>query len=409
MPLPRGASRDPWAWTAIDAQGRRQSVQARVLEHWSDGSARWALVDARVDTILPTDTEFDLEVGNPVAAPPGAAIVIVESAGAVVVDTGPARFTLRAGGAFPFEGVDVASAPALSADASGLTVTDSLGEARRPKIRTVEVEERGALRSVVLMRGVVPVERGRRAIHVTARVHFFAGLPTVRLLVTLTNPNRAVHKGGFWDLGDPGSILVKDASIALAFPGLGRVTARASLECGAPWTAYDLPFEVYQDSSGGERWQSSNHLNRERRVPSTFRGYRLRGGPSPRTGLRATPIVEARRGGQTITATVPHFWQNFPKAIEVGDAGLALRLFPGQYSDLHEIQGGEQKTHEVFLSFGADDVTAEPLEWCRARVDSGGRSGVGDRVAGSALPFGARPSTRGARARGDRGSRSVRP
>jgi len=367
VPLPRSAARDPLAWTSIDAQGRRQGVQTRILERWSDDSARWVLVDALVDTDLAADTEFDLEAGNPVV-PAGPAIVIVESDGAVVVETGPARFTLRSGGAFPFDAVDVAGMPALSADASGLTVTDSLGEARRPEIRTVEVEERGALRSVVLMRGVVPVERGRRAVHVTARVHFFAGLPTVRLLVTLTNPNRAVHKGGFWDLGDPGSILIKDASIALAFPGPGPVTARASLEYGAPWAAYDMPFEVYQDSSGGERWQSSNHLNRERRVPNTFRGYRVRGGSSPRTGLRATPIVEARRGGQTIAATVPHFWQNFPKAIEVGDAGLALRLFPGQYSDLHEVQGGEQKTHEVFLSFGGDEVTAEPLEWCRARV-----------------------------------------
>lgn len=368
VPLPRGAVRDPLAWTAIDAQGRKQRVQTRVLERWSDKSARWVLVDARIDADASAGTEFQLETSDPAAASPGPAIVVLESGGAVAVDTGAARFTLRAAGAFPFDAVDVAEAPALSPGASGLMVTDSLGEARRAEIRSVEVEERGPLRVVVLIRGIVPAGAGPGQLVLTARVHLYAGLPTVRLLVTLTNPNRAVHKGGFWDLGDPGSILVEDASIALGFPGAVSPTVRASLESGAPWAAYETPFEVYQDSSGGERWQSSNHLNRERRVPTSFRGYRVRGGSSPGAGLRATPIVVASCAGRTIAATLPCFWQNFPKAIEVGDAGVALRLFPGQYAALHEIQAGEQKTHEVFLSFGADEVTAEPVEWCRARL-----------------------------------------
>ena len=43
-------------------------------------------------------------------------------------------------------------------------------------------------------------------------------------------------------------------------------------------------------------------------------------------------------------------------------------MFPGQFGDLHEIQGGEQKTHELFVAFGPDGVTAVPLAWCRART-----------------------------------------
>ena len=41
-------------------------------------------------------------------------------------------------------------------------------------------------------------------------------------------------------------------------------------------------------------------------------------------------------------------------------------MFPRQYAGVHEIQGGEQKTHTFYLAFGRDTVTVEPLAWCRS-------------------------------------------
>jgi hypothetical protein len=173
-------------------------------------------------------------------------------------------------------------------------------------------------------------------------------------------------------LGDSGSILVKDVSLGFVLAATdGDVELWGSPEIGGPWTKFETPFELYQDSSGGDNWQSLNHLNRERRVPNTFRGYRLRAGGRAQTGLRATPAVALARGAAGVAVTTPHFWQNFPKAIEVGETALTMRLFPGQYGDLHEIQGGEQKTHELFVSFGPDGVSSIPLAWCRARTTAG--------------------------------------
>jgi len=74
------------------------------------------------------------------------------------------------------------------------------------------------------------------------------------------------------------------------------------------------------------------------------------------TGRRATPIVTLERDGQTIGIAMRYFWENFPKAIEAGPQSLTLRLFPRQYADLHELQGGEQKTHEFVVAFGKDTV-----------------------------------------------------
>ena len=185
--------------------------------------------------------------------------------------------------------------------------------------------------------------------------------------MTVANPEPAVHRGGFWDLGDAGSIPFRDLSmrLVLAQPA-EKATLGCSPELGMPVAGATPPFELYQDSSGGERWQSANHINRERRIPVSFRGYRLRSGGSEQQGLRATPVVVARKGGAAIAASVPHFWQNFPKAIEGSEDSLTLRMFPGQFADLHELQGGEQKTHECWLALGNDTVSPQPLDWCRS-------------------------------------------
>ena len=48
------------------------------------------------------------------------------------------------------------------------------------------------------------------------------------------------------------------------------------------------------------------------------------------------------------------FWQNFPLAMEAGDAAVTVRLFPRQSAAPHELQGGERKTHEIWLTFGPE-------------------------------------------------------
>ena len=187
------------------------------------------------------------------------------------------------------------------------------------------------------------------------RAHFFAGLPAVRLLVTLRNPRAAVHPGGFWDLGDPGSIFVRDVSLTLALASdLGPAAIRCSPEAGAPWESCVSSVEIYQDSSGGENWRSTNHVNRRGVVPNAFRGYRMRADGGERIGIRATPIVAVDAGGKRVAAVLPAFWQNFPKAIErIGGAHSLSASSRNSIGDVHEIQGGEQKTHECFFSFGA--------------------------------------------------------
>src|SRR5690606_11951925 len=61
---------------------------------------------------------------------------------------------------------------------------------------------------------------------------------------------------------------------------------------------------------------------------------------------------------------VPAFWENFPRSIRVDAGELVVGLFPAGAGDLHELRGGEQKTHTVVLAIGRDAVTESPLAWC---------------------------------------------
>src|SRR5262249_22931554 len=122
-----------------------------------------------------------------------------------------------------------------------------------------------------------------------ARLHFVAGSAAVRIELTLRNSRRAAHPGGLWDLGDAGSVDVHRTTLTFGLiSSWAPAVARCSPEIGAPVEEFATPFELYQDSSGGENWRSTNHLNRKRETTTKFRGYRLWSGalssPSPLVG-----------------------------------------------------------------------------------------------------------------------------
>ena len=371
LPFPRGALRTTETLRLIDSAGTPRPLQARALDYWSDRSIRWALFDFQADapageaTYVLDEHPRDQASGQPV-------MTVTPHTDRVEIDTGAGIFFVARGAAFPFSSVIVGDRPVLAQPAR-LTVLDETGTPCRVEVTTIHVDEHGPLRSAIAIGGVVRRANGDRLLQLRARLHFFAGSPAVRMHVCLRNPKRAVHAGNFWDLGDPNSVLLKDASLTWTLAGDAAVQAAApapvqvycSAEPSAPFAPTAMPFELYQDSSGGEHWQSRNHINRNRDIPVTFRGYRLTAGSTTAEGLRATPIVGIGDGTSGISVAMRAFWENFPKAIDVTDRTITLRLFPRQFRDLFEIQGGEQKTHEVVVSFGDEGITEMPLAWVR--------------------------------------------
>ena len=365
IPLPRGAAHDPATVSLYNSDQRAVPTQARALDRWSDGSVRWLLVDAQVDAGFGSADEYFLRTGQDNTAPH---VDVRDDNGTLIVSTGAAEFHLRSETSFPFHDVLAGDRPAIDAKSSAITAEDESGVCP-VTIRRLTIEEAGHLRTVIVAEGDVRRPNGEVLLQLLLRMHFFAASPVVRMLVTVRNTRRAAHPNGFWDLGDAGSIYLKDLSLRIAMPRVaGEPIVWCSPEANAPFEQVTGPLSIYQDSSGGDNWKSRNHLNRNRRVPTTFRGYRLQSGSGATEGLRATPIVVLERESCCLAATMPHFWQNFPKAMEATEDALTIRLLPSHSADLHEIQGGEQKTHEVFVAFARDGITAEPLEWCRSRL-----------------------------------------
>ena len=366
-PWPRGVLRDVAQLRLRDEAGQPVRLQVRVLDRWPDDSVRWALLDwqAVVETKTTYRVEIALDRSIPVDSPE---ILLSRDDSSCTIDTGVACFVIRAGMTFPFESVSVAGQPAIDPTRTHLTFESDQGQVYRPRLEQVELVESGPLKVVVRVKGRLSRrENGKSWCLLSACLHFFAGLGVVRIDMTVHNPRRAGHPANFWSLGEKGSIYIRDAALTLALPqNVGPTNIRISPELSAPFQNCLSSLELYQDSSGGENWRGAVHLNRHYIVPISFRGYRIRYNDQEEAGLRATPILNLDNGVRWLGMGMEYFWQNFPKAIEATPDSLTLRLFPKQYADVHELQGGERKTHNFWISVAPDGVTGEPLSWCRA-------------------------------------------
>jgi len=342
LPFPKGTLREVGNVALLASAETTLPVQTAPLARWSDGSIKWLLLDFIVQALREGHSKWWFEPGAACSAHTQR-LRLQESQHALTIDTGTARFRVdrRKG----LEGTRV-------------LLTDRWGKVCCPRIDEAVIETRDPVRTTIRLVGAFPDHVPCRFV---ARLCFFAGTGLARMRLTLHNPQRARHRGGLWDLGDPGSIFFRDLSIEATVPEGASVlwsaeagqSRRASAEVG---------LEIYQDSSGGENWRSQNHVNHQGQVPCTFRGYRVRTGGKEETGLRASPVVGLSGPAGGVVAAVPDFWQQFPKAIEAEPGLLRVRLFPGQFGDLFELQGGEQKTYTVWLHFGTGDDTSV-LDW----------------------------------------------
>jgi hypothetical protein len=370
VPWPRGLLHDAEQLELLDEEGRRLALQSRALDRWSDGSVRWSLLDWRAEA-SPDRPRYRLRAASGRAsrvAPEARVEGRASDAERMSVSTGPLVLELATGdGLLVRRAHSNAADPLLEAGSLALEAEDERGARYRARVERLELTENGPLRVSLRAWGGLLGERERRLAEVILRLELFAGSPVLRMELTVRNTRPAGHPGGIWSLGSAGSIYFRELYVRVAprVP-LDGVAAACSERLGLPLAPIALPMELYQDSSGGERWDSSNHRGRGGELPVRFRGYRLRAAEMESLGLRAAPIVRLESGGRELSATMRHFWQNFPKAIAASTDGISLQLFPRQHAALHELQGGEQKTHVWALALGRDPVSDPPLDWCRA-------------------------------------------
>ncbi|MFZ4760759.1 MAG: hypothetical protein ACOYLX_21540, partial [Burkholderiaceae bacterium] len=210
VPLPRGWCVDP---VRVGARGTVDDaavpMQGRALAHWSDGSVKWLLVDA-----LPPAAggAMRLDPGiEPGQAGAGARLGVDSDATRVAVATGAATLDFGSGDDRLLNAVTLADGTAqLGARGVRLRATDAAGQARGVQVETVQVEEAGPVRAVVVARGTID---GDGPLAFVARWWIAAGARSALLELRVRNSRAALHPGGLWDLGDPGSVLLGDLSV----------------------------------------------------------------------------------------------------------------------------------------------------------------------------------------------------
>ncbi len=354
IPLPEAAVFNSSELRLLGPDQTPCSSQIQVLARWFDGSIKWALVDFQADVAPGQVAEYLLRrVGIPTTVAEPSGIVVTETRDSIQFDTGAAVFVVDTRVLRPFSHVIANEIQVLDGSMTAICLVDENGQEYQPQITAFAVETRGILRSTLKVEGKLCAANGASFADFVSRLSFFSGSSTVEIKFTLWNSRSASHPGGLWDLGDEGSVYFKGLSIDLALngPRMGSVLC-AETSDKEPLRSGSQHFEIYQDSSGGSGWNSSNHIDRFGKVGSTFRGYRVTAdGETVAEGMRASPTVSICGQAARLSGAIEKFWQNFPKAIEVEDRLLRLGLFPRQFGAPYELQAGEQKTHTVYLSF----------------------------------------------------------
>lgn len=342
VPLPKGFARTTGQLALTDAAGKLIPADITAAITWPDQSLRWVHVHTLAE--LPANSQQQLRLcrqsGTAAATNAPTARSRIDFTSSTLAwssaTQAPVQFTVNLTSA---EGI-----PCQARCDSDWTCTHNGKLARTHRIT-----------------GDWLTQNGQRLARFSCQVTTYAHTDLLKVEFCLHNPRRARHPGGLWDLGDAGSINFR--SLSVNAHQTNSNTARLYLEQSTPAVELALTDTVrlHQESSGGEHWNSLNHIHAKGTIMPAYRGYRLtQGRQELQSGLRASPRVTLVSGdGQSLHGSYPKFWQNFPGAIEASADTLSLQLFPA-IGEPYELQGGERKTQTLWFEIGNN---ADSLNW----------------------------------------------
>lgn len=367
VPLLPGQVSDLAKLALLDDAGKPVVCQFRDLARWrADKSVRWVLLDFKGGAQAWGTRNYTLTDagGTPTESP----LKVVATDDAVVVVTGPAQFTISRKRFNLFDRVrlDINGDGQFAEDEevvspsaeSGSVVTDTFGLKYFSGEGTTEVavEESGPVRVCVVARGTHKARDGKGyslgMYGFEIRVHFIAGLNTVKLDALITNNGPKPN----------GSPTFEDYSLVSKL-NLGHSGRAARIYGMAPVNisvADGETAEIYQDSVGSENWKGSPGINGPKPGDlSSFRGYRIihkAGGKEEvlHQGDSARGITGFGDGNFGVVILPNYFWQLFPKAVEMaGDGTIRVGILPQEYKAVHWIEDASAAGQVVWMHFYA--------------------------------------------------------
>ncbi|MGQ9662994.1 MAG: exo-rhamnogalacturonan lyase family protein, partial [Kiritimatiellia bacterium] len=388
VPLRPGQLHDVNRLRVLDAEGKEIPAQFRVLARWAlptaaeewrrDGSLRWVLVDFRANLKAFETHAFTLTDGR--STNYNSRLKVEETDELITVTTGPARFVInrKRFNLFDMVAIDLNGDGVFTAEeecvifgkSPGSVVEDTYGQiyVGSAGVKEVKIEEAGPIRVCVVAKGVhrAPGGKGysRGMYQYDTRLHFFAESSVVRVDHVINNC-----------FPDPiGTPTFEDHSLVLRMNIEGDVSNNPELKDRGPFVMGRIcgvaPLDeamqegeslcLYQDSNGAETWQvNPGFFGPETGKLSTFRGYRIlrrttKGEEILAQGDHARGVVEFQGKRFGLVIVPRHFWQKFPKAIEVGyDGTVRIGILPREHSHPHWLQDAAGSGQELWLYFYA--------------------------------------------------------
>ena len=351
-------------------------VDIEATAYWSDKSIKWAFFNSQIDLTADKKKSLTLTKATDPIKPSGS-ISVTERSNSIYIHTGTTKFILGKNCLVPISSaMTIINEEPNYFESAKVVLKDA--ENSHLVINTLNhrIKTSGnGLKVDLMLEGVFLDSNNSKtglsdtndAITFLSHLTFYAGKSLFKWQFTLTNPNAAVHPGGKWDLGDAGSFYFNDLSVEIPLPKASIIYYKEQPDSN--WYKADSQkFSFFQCSSGGNYWDSPNHVNFKGDIPIKFKGFCILNGKNkPISGKRASPLIAITSNEFNFSAQINNFWQEFPKALSLKDDKLRLSLFPEEFGNSYELQGGEQKTHSVFFDF-SDNKDA--LLWCANPIET---------------------------------------
>ena len=284
VPLSEGAAPKGSQFVLLDEKNKGVPCQAEVLATWTDGSARWVLLDFQANPQVNSTDKFRLvwDAKEREAQPS----IPVKTAKDRVMSIGSGDVQLR-----PVPGALLRIANRFDVK---LILTDRNGMRCEGVVESSKVETPGKMRSTLALSGAFRTPEGDRVVDFRLRASVYAGLPQFYLEPQiLVNANR--------------EMITYLNDLSLEFIPLNSI--RSASIGGSP---------------GWKGTPSTGQAVRLLQVDDE--NYSIEGASG--TGSQAPGWLEVDDGKGTMAFALRDFWQQWPKSLEVNTKVVKLGLFP---------------------------------------------------------------------------------
>ncbi|MBI5788371.1 MAG: hypothetical protein HZA78_05905 [Candidatus Schekmanbacteria bacterium] len=351
----------------VDDKGQVIPAQFTPQAVWPDGSLRWVLLDFQASLEENTQRDYYLEQTQ-FPNYPKTNLQIRDDKDNITVATGAIQFIVNK---TKFNILDQVLIKTVDGEQEivplgcqgGITLLDEKNKPFQAILeppQEVKIEEQGIQRAVILIRGRLRAANGElfkpHAANYTVRIQAYNDKDYIRIFFSFENNGRY----GFRHEDDQSDSFLFN-SLYLTFP--------VNIETASGVTVNNYE-GIFQPNDRYFLFQRHSLIKPENE-DENFLYFTKKNSTQVDNGHMAEGLLDVKGKTTGCTLLVRHFWQNFPKALELKDNQMVVHLWPQGEKwppdaevNSYLMRGGTHKTYEMLLRFyqpAKKDLYAEEL------------------------------------------------